>query len=313
MPSSISSSSRHPRWHIVTFLTMAVVLCLGFEAVARYALDRSSLTHQRVIKQYRRAVQREASSGSLRVLLVGNSLLLAAIDPARLEEATRPSLTVAPLFLEATSYFDWLYGLRRLFREGARAEAVAVGLGPSQYLETNVRPDYFPWMLMDLRDALAVSRDVGLDRTAASNLVLGHFSHFWGTRGVIRSLVLRRALQDVERLMFRLNRRGRIKMSDGEYQAIAGARLERLRNLCAAHGARLVLVVPPAPDTSDDSPALRRIAERMGIDVLIPIPSGSLGKEYYEDDVHLNQTGAVRFTEAFAEGLRMRLGRLRRP
>jgi len=30
-------------------------------------------------------------------------------------------MRIYPIFLEATGYYDWLYGLQRLFREGRKA------------------------------------------------------------------------------------------------------------------------------------------------------------------------------------------------
>jgi len=59
-------------------------------------------------------------------LLVGNSLLLYGVDLDRLHELTSGRMQIYPIFLEATGYYDWLYGLRRLFRQGSRPQVVVV-------------------------------------------------------------------------------------------------------------------------------------------------------------------------------------------
>jgi len=178
--------------------------------------------------------------------MVGNSLLLAGVDVDRLQQLTATSLRIYPIFLEATTYYDWLYGLRRLFREGARPQVVVVGLPVSSFLGNGVRHEYGPLMLFDAREVLDASSDSGLDRTATSNLLLEHWSTFWDARSILRAQILRHMIPHFEDLF--MLARGKPTIPQGaEFDRIASSRLRRLREICEAHGAKLILVIPPTP------------------------------------------------------------------
>lgn len=117
----------------------------------------------------------------------GDSQPSAAADP------NHPS-TRHLLFLEATGYYDWFYGLQRLFRQGSRPQVVVLGVGVNGFLANSARQDYVPRLLFDLEDSLGVAFDLAMDRTATSNLVLAHASVFWDTRSVIRTQILRHTI-----------------------------------------------------------------------------------------------------------------------
>src|SRR5713226_9971829 len=176
--------------------------------------------------------------------MVGNSLLLHGIELDRLNALTSSRMRVYPIFLEATGYYDWLYALQGLFRQGARPQVVVVGVGVNYFLENGVRQDYAPMLLFDARDTLAVASDLHLDRTATSNLLLAHSSTFWDTRSVIRTQTLGRIVPHLEDLFLLVNPRPAIP-ERREFEEIAIPRLRRLRELCEAHGAKLILLVPP--------------------------------------------------------------------
>jgi len=62
----------------------------------------------------------------------------------RLRALTSGSMRIYPFFLEATGYYDWLYGLQRLFRQGARPQVVVVGVGVNYFLKNGVRQIMLP-------------------------------------------------------------------------------------------------------------------------------------------------------------------------
>src|SRR5256884_8278228 len=113
-------------------------------------------------------------------------------------------LSIHPIFLEATGYYDWLYALRRLFRDGSRPQVVVLGVGVNAFLSNAVRQDYAPLMVFDLQDAYDVASELKFDRTATSNLLLDHSSAFWDTRSVFRMQVLRHIVPHCQQLFLLL-------------------------------------------------------------------------------------------------------------
>src|SRR5689334_20743633 len=129
MPSS-TSSSKQPR--LRAWAVILVVCCVATAAVIECASSvmlRNGRTSQRLRRQLTGIADfgiRETADGTgRRVLLVGNSLLADDTDEELLVRSTRPEIELRPLFLEATAYYDWYYGLRRLMRRGIAPDVVA--------------------------------------------------------------------------------------------------------------------------------------------------------------------------------------------
>jgi hypothetical protein len=299
-----------------TALVYAKVLCgicailiILLEVLSNYLLKQYSGTYLRVFQQHVEALgSRPSNPGEpVTVVLVGNSLLLAGVDVDRLHQLTATSLRIYPIFLEATTYYDWLYGLRRLFREGARPQVVVVGLPVSSFLEKSVRQEYVPLMLFDAREVLDASSDLGLDRTATSNLLLEHWSTYWDTRSILRAQVLRHMIPHFQNLF--ILAKGKPTIPQGiEFDRIAVSRLQRLRELCEAHGAKLILLIPPTPSSDSVARQMATASRKVGVEALVPIDSGVLSTRYYEsDETHLNSEGAALFTSALATYLRNKI------
>src|SRR5580765_4190012 len=119
---SKSSALRHAR--ILGVLCMCFVIAL--ETGSAYLLRHGSVTYRRVSQQFAEAAAtgHSKSTEQRSVLMIGNSLFLEGVQIDRLRELTAAKLSVFPIFLEGTGYYDWLYGLRRVFREGARPQVV---------------------------------------------------------------------------------------------------------------------------------------------------------------------------------------------
>lgn len=270
-----------------------------------YMMRNHSSTYARVSQQYAAAVKVRpaAPSGPTSVLLLGNSLLLDGVDEQRLQRLTSGSLRIYPIFLEGTGYHDWLYGLQRLFRQGARPEVVVVGLEVNTAFENSVREEYGPMLLLDTRDVLAVASDLGLSRTETSNLLLAHYSAFWNTRSVFRRRILRRMVPRFEDL-FPVIQRSQSPPTGLELEALATLRLRKLRELCEEHGARFVLLVPPTPSSEGAVQGMADASRKVGVEALVPIDPAKLATTFYKPDaIHLNSEGAVLFTAALATDL----------
>jgi len=302
---SISDSKSTALAYAKILVGICAVLMIAIEISSIYLLKHDSLTYARVSRQYDEAVKtRPAGPGEPPcVLMVGNSLLLQGVKVDRLQALTSASMRIYPVFLEATGYYDWLYGLRRLFREGARPQVVVVGVGVNYFLENGVRQDYAPMLFFDARDTLAVASDLQLDRTATSNLLLAHSSTFWDTRSAIRTQILRRVVPHIEELFLLVNPRPAAP-EGREFEEIAIPRLRRLRELCEAHGAKLILLVPPTLSSETAVNQMAYAAHTAGVEISVPIDPTALSAKFYQPDgMHLNPEGAVLFTSALAKDL----------
>ena len=305
MPSSISDSKTRALAHAITLVGICAILIIALETSSVYLVRHHSATYARISRQYDEAVKmRPPGPGEPpSVLLVGNSLLLHGVELDRLQALTSSRMRIYPIFLEATGYYDWLYGLQRLFRQGARPQVVVVGVGVNYFLKNGVRQDYAPMLFFDARDTLAVASDLHLDRTAASDLFLAHSSNFWDTRSAIRTQILSHVVPHVEDLFLLVNPRPAIPEGRA-FEEIAMPRLQRMNMLCEAHGAKLILLVPPTLSSESAVSQMAYAAHTAGVDVLVPIDPAALSANFYQrDGMHLNSDGAMLFTSALAKDL----------
>jgi len=278
---------------------------VAFEFLSDFLLKDNSETYARVSRQYAEAVKMHpAKAGEpTSVLMIGNSLLLEGVDVDRLKKLTSGQMNLYPIFLEATGYYDWFYGLHRLFREGSRPQVVVLGVGVNGFLANSVRQDYVPLLLFDMRDSLGVASDLKMDRTATSNLLLAHSSVFWDTRSVVRTQILRRTVPRYRELVLLLKPQPTIPPPE-QFQTTANSRLKQLRELCEAHNAKLIILVPPTPSSEDAVRQMTIASQKAGVDTLVPIDPTALSAKYYQpDELHLNSAGAALFTTALAEYL----------
>ena len=305
MRSSISSSKSAAFFYAKVLVVLCAIFLVGLEIFSVYLVKHHSFTYARVSRQYSEAIKvRPSRPGEpASVLLVGNSLLLYGVDVDRLHELTSDRMRIYPIFLEATGYYDWLYGLRRLFRRGARPQVVVVGLPVDLFLGTGVRQDYSPLMLFDARDVLGVASDLRLDNTATSNLLLEHSSTFWDRRSALRAEVLRRIVPHFEDLSSLLKTVPTFPQGP-EFEAVAISRLRTLRELCEAHGAKLIILVPPTPSSESAVRQMAIASQKAGVQTFVPIDPGALSARFYQPDaLHLNSEGAALFTSALATDL----------
>src|SRR5260370_6856261 len=164
-------------------------------------------------------------------------------------------------------------------------------------------------MLFDVRDVLGAASDLNLDRTATSNLLLAHLSVFWDTRSVIRTQVLRRVVLHRKEL-FSLVKPKPALPPGPELAAITTARIRSLRQLSEAHGAKLIILVPPTPSSEQAVRLMAIPSQKVGVDSLEPIDPAKLSEKFYQpDELHLNSTGVALFTSPLATYLPVELHR----
>ena len=305
--SSSEAAARYLRaaWVLVSGV---VLICIAIEALSGWVLDRSSLTQQRINAELPAVLRlRQGSAEKKSILIVGNSLLVEGLKPDLLQADLGKNYQVAPLLIESTSYFDWYYGLRRLFREGSRPDIVIVGLAATMFLERQVRPDYFSQNLLDRRDTLAVSHDLGYSRTAAASLFAGTLSRFWGNRSVIRNRVLDTVFPGMAVLARTLARRPKPGLTqeqfDAQLERVLPSRLSALHLLCQQYGAELVILLPPVAEANDHLAVVSKVAHTMRTSVILPLHSETLTASDFSDGIHLTDTRAIDFTHATATAI----------
>ena len=149
MHSSTSNSKwiNYPRVGLRASLALClllVLLSLGLEAVFRLGMPRISRIERLLEEEYDGALRSgKVPTSGLQALVLGNSLLDAGI---RFEEAGHlltPDIDARRWMVANTDYNDWYYGLRRLFAEGSRPEAVILMLTPRQLATSTIRGNYF--------------------------------------------------------------------------------------------------------------------------------------------------------------------------
>lgn len=270
-----------------------------------YLVRHGSVTYERVSRQYTEALKiRPAPPGEPpSVLMVGNSLFLYGVDLDQFHRLTSGGVRIHPIFMEGTGYYDWLYGLRRLFRHGSRPQVVVLGLEAYSALADGVW-DETPMLLFDTQDALAAASAMKLDRTETTDLLLSHWSAFWGMRGLFRRRMISHLIPGYENLVPFIRPGDFTFPERPAFRAKVEARLRNLRDLCQTHGARMILVIPPTLSSESAVKQMAAAALNTGVQAIVPIDPASLGESFYEaDNIHLNPRGAVRFTSALAADL----------
>lgn len=288
-----------------TLLALVTLLCVSAEAIAVVGMEHVSKLHRRIMTESRQAESlRKAGTGQPPVvLIVGNSLLLEGVDLPRLTEELRGVYQPRRYVIEATTYEDWLFGLKRLLRRGMRVDAVILCLNPLDFTSNNIRGDFTAHVLFDAQDIWPVSRATHADLTATSGLYLAHFSLFYAARSELRSVLLGKISPATVAVLQRLTWGSATVPPDSQLVPVMQQRLRELQKLCAGYGSKFVYLVPPTPQFGDT--AFVEAGRSTGIKVMRPIPNASLGLEFYQEDhFHLNPQGAARFTNALIEDLR---------
>lgn len=311
MPSSTSSSdaaaaparSKTSR-AIVLLLAALVALCVFLEAGTRLFVSDMSNTLSRIRNESLRAKAVGADKHSEELLIVGNSLLIAGVDVAALNEPLQPKWHGVRFGMEQTTYYDWYYGLQRLAADGARPKAIVVCLEPRHLVGTSVRTELFAHYLMRLSDTLSVSRALDLSPSGTADLVFAHLSKFWALRKEIRKNLLMILMPELPKLTRMMTRGGGSPPTSAEELLTTGrSRLEGLREVTDAAGARLIVVMMP-PVSTEQTAALRQIGSETGVAIVAPLTHQELQPGDYDlDQYHLSEQGRARFTQALAKDL----------
>ncbi|NOT07120.1 MAG: hypothetical protein HOP28_02850 [Gemmatimonadales bacterium] len=319
MPSSIFSSDPsggppQDRRLFAGILALVCVLAAGLEVATRFVVLDASRLQRRIESALAEAKTIRPSPAAPSVLVVGNSLLLEAVNPDSMRALVGQTMDVRLLPIEQTTYFDWLYGVAHLLEKGSRPDIVAVVLPRVHLLNDGIWGPYSVFRLVSARDLLALARDLDLHPTVITSYALAEVSEFYGARTELRGVALRALLPGIEQLAPVFGGFGRGAPPKGrplvDTLAIARERMRRMKATVEEGGSRLVWVLPPAGvlDSTFDAgrDQVLRAAREAEVPVMALDHSSTYGADAFSDGLHLTPAAAGRFTASFVEGLRRR-------
>jgi hypothetical protein len=286
---------------------MIAAIYLVFEMGTRMGVARLSKITSRVHSEYKQAIAVKHGPPT-QVLFLGNSLMEAALEMPRVQKALRPESRAERLIIEQTNYFDWYYGMRRLFDEGARPDVVVLSLTARNLVSAGVRGEYFAHYMMKASDLPSVAAALDLHPTEALNMLFANFSHFYGMRSEIRKVVMGRLMPDTRSLMALITRTDSRPLSDEEVRTGAITRLREYKETANRYGADFVFMMPPLVD-SERSDIVARAGEAVNVPV-VATPPGRFKRQQFLDGYHLSPAGAVIYTEEMIPRLRAVLTQL---
>jgi hypothetical protein len=292
---------------ILTLLTICATVFMAFEAFARLGVPRLSSFVRRNFEELAQAQEMRPDGERSSVLIAGNSLLLEGIDFPRLQTELGRGWTVRRLVIEHTSYADWYFGLRKLYGRGARFDHVVLMLSPTNLVQTSVRGDYFALLMMQPSDFWRVGQMVNLHRTETTNLLFASWSSFYGLKTELRKVLLLRLLPNLPKFTAAIVRFERGNLEEANLRKTGGARLRDLKALVEDHGGRFTFAIPPLRTPAASSEAVRSAGSAENVPVIVSIPHGEFGADYFRDGFHLNSRGAAVYTDRFVPDLRRTL------
>lgn len=294
------------------FLGIVVAIFGTLELTCRFVLPNVIDVEATREREYGAAVAKRDVLAP-QVLVVGNSLLGEGVDfPALREQVTGPS-DVRRVMVEDTTFYDWLFGIKRLLADGARPDVLALMLSPDQLLSNGLRGEYTAYRLMRTGDTLEAARRLELSNSASADLFMSSMSAFLGMRNNIRRRVLLGLVPGLKELLPHLNARGQPKFDADAAFTTAAGRLKELQALCEAAGVRFMLVIPPTDDKNfpEMTQVVEKAARQTGTHIAVPIAPGQLPSDHFADGYHLNATGAAKFTSRLSEVLTREIDKTR--
>ena len=288
---------------IAIALFLCVAFLIGLEAATRLGFQRVSRIEGRIASEYvaAKGIGATLSGQPPSILLLGNSLLLEALEYDTIQKTVAPEARLTRFVIEQTHYLDWHYGIRRLLAEGARPDIMVLCLAPSHMIDSLTRGDYSSYYLFQMRDIAAVAGDAGYDLTRESSLVAAHYSLFYAGRAGLRGYLLNRVDAPYADILHQFAFRPARLPPGKEIERIVEERLRRLKDSVQGR-TRIVLLLPPGFMAGEQE--MREAAERTGITMLTPVHTGELPQSMFRDDFHVNEIGATKFTAALAPPLK---------
>jgi hypothetical protein len=307
-PAKSDEPARRATRAIVALAAVALCYLAALELIARTLFMTHSALERRIDSDWHAALRIGGAGADRRrdFVLVGNSLLQLGVDRESLrvlQENADIRVTMMPV--ENTWFLDWYFGAQRLLSEGSRPQFVVLTLSVPNLTSRRTDGAYFAWRLMRRQDILRVKQAADLDWTTTSTYLLASFSAWIGNGDGIRNWIRVRTLPGMTGLAAYFPERAQSSPPAAALEKIIAPRLAQFSAICAAHGCKAVLLIPPmVADPDQLLSAVARAASTAHMTFVLPMSPGELGPQFFSDGYHLNAAGAARFTPRLVEALR---------
>jgi len=285
---------------IGVFFGAIAAMLIAAEIATRYVVIPASRIERRIDRELGAAPN---AKGSRSVLLVGNSLMLFALREQSVRRLVPEPWRAVRVTVEQTSYLDWKYGLRELWRRGAAPAVLAVMLDASQLTGDMTRADYSALRIIGSEDVIPFGRDAGMHPTDISRLLLSHASALYGFRSESRKVLLGRLMPGMQALGGRLIPRPLGTPDTLKTRRVAAARLRSLDSLARSHGSRLVFLLPPRLGDQSELRAVGAAAQDVRVPLIGPGTARAYTSQEFIDGYHLSDAGAERYESEISRGL----------
>lgn len=290
------------------FLALSAGVYLSGEAGARVAQHFSNFYRRIRLESHAAQALRKAQAGQPEsVLVVGNSLLKAGLDFEQLNHDLAPRFHVSRFVVEGSAYYDWYYGLRTVYRRGARPDTVVLCMNAGFLADKTVPDQLSAYLLFDAGTIWTLARDVHEDATTVADWYLAHASALYGSGPELRGVLFGK-LVNVPELWDEVLPPILPFSSDPRFVETIEPRLRATRELCEANGSKFLFLIPPMRERGDGE--MLAASGLAHVHALRPIPNYSLDASYYLPDMyHLNDKGARVFTAAVIRELPLAIER----
>lgn len=293
-------------WKVMLSLAGLLVV---LECAARLSEERLSkdVQHVRALPEQAMLI-RAAPEGTVKVLVLGNSLARCGVDvpllKRRLSEKWELPVEVAVMHPDGSRIEEWAYGYRRYFaNEGARPDVILMVTGQQHLTDRLQNVTGMGAFYVGDRDVweFASSRLSGVENIA--RFFGARFSFLFAHRDRVEPLVFYNLVPSYAETAQVINRESgrRLAMESesgrGETRAVFQGLLAKLRE----DGVGLILATAPMPEPYQLSEGLKNDLRAAAVMLVDEGSSAEWPRSSFPDGYHLDSAGAVRFTDSILE------------
>jgi len=297
-PAEVEVAADHAKRKLALLLICVFALMIFVECFTRVLHNRRKITLT-VEQSIRDAVAIRPVAGKKQALFIGNSLIFMDVTQSDLQDAMGPDYLVHTTGVSGSTYYDWQYGFRALFRRGSRPDVIVFAISPSQYLRA---PTVTPMIVSHLwanSEIFAYRRDQNLNLTTFTELLFERYSTFFALRDIVR-IYARKVIPGFTDLVGVWGRPTPTRPTENQAPdtQIYLARL-RLLTQSLPPGTRFVLLIPPTNQPNDKAgePYLRAAANDLGISVEEPVNEYQWPSTKFQPDAyHFNYHAAIEYS-----------------